>query len=123
MTFILKVWGWIKAVGKWLWSHPVAIASMVGVFVGAIFVYRSQKNKIASLKDAVEVQKARALISKNTAKAEALEQRAAERDEKVEGLKKEIAESKRRVVEIHEQKPIGELNDDKVAEMFSDAGF
>lgn len=123
LSILLKIGSWIKAAVKWLWSRPVVLASIIGAIVGGLFIYRSNKNKIDSLKDAVEVHKAKSKIAKNTAKVESLEKRADEKAKKAKELKNEIAASKRRVVEINEQKSVEGMNDDEVAKLFSDSGF
>lgn len=124
MSILLSnIWSWIKSAAKWIWSKPIILASIIGAIVGGFFIYKSSKNKIDSLKDAVEVQKAKSKIAKNTAKVESLEKRADEKAKKAKELKNEIAASKRRVVEINEQKSVEGMNDDEVAKLFSDSGF
>jgi len=123
MSILLSIGSWIKSAAKWIWSKPVILASIIGAIVGGFFIYKSNKNKIDSLKDAVEVHKAKSKIAKNTAKVESLEARANEKAKKAVELKKEIAASKRRVVEISEKKNVEGMNDNEVAKLFSDSGF
>lgn len=115
----LKVWGWIKAAGRWLADNPIAIAGMVGAVVGAWFMWKRSTNKIASLEDAVAVAATKAKVAKAEGRASALEDQADEVGEEREELKRSIAESKRRVAEIHEGKSLEGKSDEEIAQLFT----
>lgn len=123
MVFLLKVWGWIKAAGRWLLDNPLAIAGMVGAVIGAWFMWKRSSNKIASLEDAVAVKATMVKVAKAEGRASALDDQADEVAEEREELKRSIAESKRRVAEIHEGKRLEGMSDDDVAELFTQAGL
>lgn len=118
-----KTWGVIKAVAQWLWSHPIAIASMIGTIVGGFIIYRSNKNQISNLKDAIEVQKAKNSIASNAAKVQQLEKNASANADRVKSLKKEISNSQKKVVEIHKQENLEDMNDEDIAKLFSDSNL
>ena len=86
-------------------------------------MWKRSSNKIASLEDAVAVKATMVKVAKAEGKAEALEAQADEVSEEREELKREIAASKKRVVEIHEGKPIEGMSDDEIAKMFSSSGL
>jgi len=110
-----------KNIGKWLKENPWAIiVALAGVF-SAYLVYKRKDNKISSLEDAVAVQSTKRKIAAVEAKAEVLKQQADAKAPEVAELDRKIADSKRRVVEIHEGQRLEGMDDDEVARMFSDA--
>jgi hypothetical protein len=117
------VWLKIKAAGAWLWSHPAAIAAFVGSLLGAYFMWKSDKNKIASFQDALTVQKAKTDIARKTAQAEDLEAKAGAIDPKVAELKAQIADSKRAVVTITDGPKTKDMSDEEVADLFGRSGL
>lgn len=123
VAFFRWVWGRVVALGRWLKENPLALASMLGAVVGAFFMWKSNKNKIASLEEAVEVQAHKRKIAVKTTEAKMLEERADSREPEVKELKKEIAKSKRRVVELSEAKDLGEKSDEEVADLFTNSGL
>lgn len=123
VAWLSRAWGVIVAAAKWLWSHPVALAGAVGMLVGAVFMLRSKRTQIGSLKDAVEVQRIRANVARNVAKAEALTERADASAQEAEALRSEIAASKRRAAELAHATNLEGKTDDEIAKLFSDAGL
>lgn len=113
----------IKAVAKWLWAHPAAIAAAIGTLVGAVFMVRSKKNQIGHLSDALEVQKIKNLVVRDEAKVEMLSARADEHAEEVAQLHNQIVASKRRAAELAHATSLEGKSDDEVAKLFSDAGL
>jgi hypothetical protein len=120
-------WASIVAASKrawdWLLKHPIAIASALAAAAGAYLVWRSNKNKIATLEDAVAVQGTKTKIAKKETEAKILAERGELELTKAIELETEIAESKRRVVEINEGKKLEDKSDDEIAELFNKSGF
>lgn len=119
------VWLWakLKAFGAWLVDHPVALAGALGAALGAFLVYRSNKNRVRTLEDALEVEAARRRIAGNEAKTKVLLESADAKGAEVVQLKREIADSKRRAVEIEAGESTKGKSDDEIAAMFTKAGF
>jgi hypothetical protein len=112
MNVAKKIWAWVL---ENPWALLVAIA---GVF-GAFLIYKRKDNKIANLEDAVVVQATKRKIAAVEAKAEVLKKQADEQAPKVQELDKLVAESKRRVMEIHEERKLEDMSDEEVARLFS----
>lgn len=123
VVWLSRAWGVIVAAGKWLWSHPVALAGAAGTLVGAVLMLRSKQNQIGRLKDAVEVQRIRAAVARNEAKADALIERADTSAQEVDTLRGEIAASKRRAAELAHASSLEGKTDAEIAKLFSDVGL
>lgn len=108
---------------KWLWSHPVALAGAVGAIVGAVLMVRSKKNQVATLKDALEVQRIQATVARDEAQAELLTEQADVHAEEVKALQSQIAASKRRAAELAHGTDLRGKSDAEIAKLFTDAGF
>ena len=127
MTFVVKalawLWSGIRAIGLWLWRNPLVLVGMLGAAVGAWWMYQSSRNKIGDLEDALEVQAIRKRVAKKEARAELLQEQADEVEPEVEKLKQEVADSKRRVMQIEKQEDLEGMDDDEIASAFTEAGF
>ena len=113
----------LRAVWKWLKENPWAIIVALLSVGSAYLLLKRKDNKIADLKDAVAVENTRKVIAANEAKAEVIKANADAKDEDIKKLDREIAASKRRVMEIHEGESLEVLNDAQVAALFSSAGL
>ena len=111
------------AFGKWLCAHPVALAGALGALVGAVLMVRSRKNQIATLKDAFEVQRIRASVARDEARAEVLTEQADEHAEEVKAIQSQIVASKRRAAELMNATDLQDATDAEIAKLFSDAGL
>lgn len=123
VSFGRRLWDALNRAAKWLWENPIALGLMIGGVIGAWFVWKSKKNQIASLEDAVAVEATRRKIAKSEARAELLEKSAAAREPEVQALKEEIATSKRRVLELRMGSDLSELSDAEVARIFTESGL
>lgn len=123
LGLLRTIWGCIKTSGVWLWRNPLVLVGMIGAAIGAWWVYQSSRNKIADLEDALEVQAIRKRVAKKEARAELLQKQADEVEPEVEQLKKEVADSKRRVMQIEKQEDLEGMDDDEIANAFTEAGF
>jgi hypothetical protein len=123
MSVLRWIWTALKRAWGWLLDNPVALAALAGGIVGAWFMWKRSTNKIASLEDAVAIGATKRKIAKHEARAEVLERAADAKEPEVVELKKNIAESKRRVLEINEGKRLERLTDDEVAKLFSESGL
>ena len=116
MTFLRAAWKWLK-------DNPWAIiVALLSVF-SAYFLLKRKDNQIADLKDAVAVENTRKVIAANEAKAEVIKANADAKDEDIKKLDKEIAASKRRVMEIHKGESLEGKSDADIAALFSDSGL
>lgn len=111
-----RVWTWIK---DHTWG---VLAAFAGVLL-AVFMWKSGRNQIGSLNDAVQVRAAVREIAAKEARAQALEEQSDTKGEEVNALRREIAASKRRVMEIHNAQPLDDLDDSEIATLFSASGF
>ena len=123
MAALRWIWAALKRAGAWLRDNPIALAASIGSIVGAYFMWKSRKNKIDSLEDALAVQATKTKIAKAEAKAEQLEASAAAREPEIVALEREIIESKKRVLEIHEKSSLKDKTDSEIADMFSKSGL
>jgi hypothetical protein len=108
-----KIWTWIK-------ENPWAILSAIVSVFSAYLVYKAKDNKINSLTDAVAVQSTLKNIAADEAKAAVLKASADAKEDDVKALDKRIADSKRRVMEIHEGTRLEAMSDEDVARLFGD---
>jgi hypothetical protein len=78
---------------------------------------------VSSFDDAVYVRATTREIARKEADARVLEARADVKAEQVAALRREIAASKKRVMEIHNAQPLDDKSNDDIARMFTAAGF
>lgn len=123
IAWLARLWGGIVTGAKWLWSHPVALAGAIGALVGAVVMVRSKKNQIATLKDALEVQRIQASVAHDEAKADLLTEQADVHAEEVKVLQSQITASKRRAAELAHGTDLQGKSDAEIAKLFSDAGL
>lgn len=121
--WLAQLWAWLRAVWQWLVSHPIALAGAIGAVFGAMMMVRSKRNQIGRLADALEVQKIKASVARDEARAEVLAQQADVHAQEVEELRAEIVTSKRRAVELAHAKSLDGASDAEIAKLFSDAGL
>ena len=114
---------WFSGIWNWLKENPLALAGMVGAVVGAWFMWKSTKNRVKTLEEAVEVQANKRKIAAKEAEARALEEKADAAEPRVKALKTEIAASKRRVIELANEPSVEGMDDEEVAELFSRSGL
>ena len=114
---------WYKRWRNWLKEHPWAIVVALASILGALLLWKSTGNAVGSLDDAIQVRAAAREIAAKEARAATLEEQADAKGENVTALRREVAASKRRVMEIHNAEPLDDKNDDEVAALFTDAGF
>ena len=86
-------------------------------------MWKSARNAVGSLDDAVQVRAAARQIAAKEARAAALDEQADGKSEQVKALRREVAASKRRVMEIHDAEPLDDKSDDEVADLFTRAGL
>lgn len=113
----------LRAIWKWLKDNPWAIIAALLSVGAAYLLFKRKDNQIADLKDAVAVVNTRKVIAVNEAKADAIKASADAKEDDIKKLDKEIAASKRRVMEIHNGESLEGKDDDEVATLFSAAGL
>jgi peptidoglycan hydrolase CwlO-like protein len=107
-------------VGAWLRANPWAIiTALVGVF-SAYLLYKSKDNKISSLEDALVVSNTTKNVKALNARAAEILKNADEKTAEIQEIDKKLAESKRRVLELHEGGSLEDMNDEEIARLFSD---
>lgn len=111
-----KAWAWLK---DNIWAPIVAVLAVFGAWL----LWKNRTNAIASLDNAVEVRAAVRDIAAKEARAKVLEEQSDASGEEVAALRRQIAASKRRVMEIHNAEPLDDKSDADVAALFTDAGF
>ncbi len=109
-------WGWLR-------KNPVALASAISAAIGAWLVFRSRTRRVDSLESALEIKAHTRKIAQHETKAAVLMSAAEHRSREIRALRVEIARGKRRVVEIHNERPIPELSDVDVAAAFTRLGY
>lgn len=122
-AWLARLWAAIVAGAKWLWSHPVALAGAVGALAGAVLMVRSKKNQIATLKDALEVQRIQTSVAHDEAQAELLTEQAGVHADEVKAIQAQITASKRRAAELAHGTDLQGKSDAEIAKLFSDAGL
>lgn len=124
MIVFTTLWGWIKRLGRWIRDNPIALAGVIGAAIGGFLMWKRYKGKVATLEDAVAIQATKRKIAKHETRAKMLEASADAREPEATALKKQIAESKRRVVEIqHGPAATASMNDEQIAKLFTDSGL
>jgi len=118
-----KLWSYLKAAWRWVLDNPVAVAATLGAVLGAWFMWKSKRNQVSSLEDALEVQTTLRKVAKDEAKAKLLVQQAEAAEPEVEALKERIKANKVKVAEIRAGESMEGKDDDEVARMLSDAGL
>lgn len=113
----------MKKVRTWIKDHTWGILAAFGGVILAVFMWKASGNKVGSLNDAIQVRAAAKEIAAKEARARLLEEQADAKAEDVAALRREIAASKRRVMEIHDAEPLDDLDDSEVAALFSSSGF
>lgn len=95
----------------------------LGTLAGAVLIWLSRRNPIDNFGDALEVQKLKQQIAKDTAMVEELKGRGDEARMERAKIEVEIAESKREALAIAKAESntnIYEMSDAEVAKLFSD---
>lgn len=123
IAWAARVWSAIVSCANWLWSHPVALAGAAGTLIGAVLMMRSKKNQVATLKDALEVQRIQATVARDEAQAELLTEQAGTHAQEVKALQAKIVASKRRAAELAHGTDLAGKSDDEIVQLFNDAGF
>lgn len=108
---------------KWVKDHPWALLVAFASVLGALALWKSSGNKVASLNDAIQVRAAAREIAAKEGRADLLAEQADARGSDVSALHREVAASKRRVMEIHAAEPLDGRSDAEVAALFTEAGF
>jgi len=96
---------------------PIAL---VAVGLGAFLIYRSKANRVATLKDALEVEKQRRIVREKTTIVGQLVARSDAKAAEVANVMRDVHEAKRRVVEIESGESLEGKTDEEVAEAFFD---
>jgi hypothetical protein len=109
---LIVAWNWIKKYAGW----PFAL---VGIFLGARAIIRSQSNRISGLKDALTVEQERRKIAAAEERVKLKTEQAISKGLEVDAAVVKMREAKRRVVEIESKKPTENMTDEQIAQEFS----
>lgn len=109
---MIVIWSFLKKYLGW----PVAL---VGVFLGARAIIRSQNNRIANLKDALTVEQERRKIAAAEERVKMKTEQAISKGLEVDAAVAKAREGKRRVVAIESNAPTEHMNDEEIARQFS----
>lgn len=107
---------WPK-VKKW----GLALLSLIGVLLGAGWLWGKHKSKLGRLKDQVAVVEARKEMDKLRAVREEVASRVGEKDEIIDHIDRQLETNKRKIVEAYEHGE--EMTDEEVRSAFSDLGY
>jgi hypothetical protein len=115
----------MKAKLAWIWikTHPKAAASAALSFLVALLWWKFKMGRQASLSDAITVRKETKVIAEKQGRATQLYIQGMAKSKESKQLEAEIADSKRRVLEIQKGESLGGKSDDEVARMFTNSGF
>lgn len=116
VRFWQGVWTWLKA-------NPGALLVALGTAIGAFVIYKSKDNTVTDIHDAIGVGAVLGKMKADAKRAEEIKAGAAAKEAELSQLEEKIKDSKRRVVEISEGKPLKELTDDEIAKKFTDSGI
>jgi cell division protein FtsX len=119
----ITIWNGLKAAWKWLLDNPIAVAATLGAVLGAYLMWKSRKNKIASLEDAVEVQTTLRKVAKDEARAKLLAEQADAVQPEAEALRAQIQLRKLKIAEIRTGESMEGKSDEEIARMLTDAGL
>jgi hypothetical protein len=108
---------------SWLKKYPWAIIVALGSVLGAIAILISRENQVSSIDGAVQIRAAIREIAKNEASVLDLEKKDLEKKVEIEKIEKEIASSKKRVLEIHKGEDLSEKSDEDISRLFNISGF
>lgn len=113
----------MKAILHWLAGKPAVLLGALGTLAGALAVLYSKKNQVGHLRDAIEVQKAKAEAARAQALADALEASAGAHDVRVQALRQQIADSQRHALELATEEDLTGLSNEEIAHRFSNSGL
>jgi len=118
-----RIWKWLKAAWAWILDNPVAVAATLGAVLGAYLMWKSKKNQVASLEDAVEVQTTLRKVAKDEARAKLLAEQAEAADPEIKAVEERIQSHKRKIAEIRTGESLEGKPDEEVARILSDSGL
>lgn len=116
MTKLIKAWLWVKA-------HIVQLVIGVGALFFTALAIASRKPKELPVGKQAKLREALQEIAAKEGAAEQLEASAAAKQEDVDAAIAEVAESRRRVMEIQTGETLEGKSDEEVARMFADSGL
>lgn len=112
---------WMKTAWEWAKGHAVALLLALGAILGGVLYILSKNNDGANipLGDAIALRRATQEVATKEAQAAALVQQGDAGAERAAQLQREIADSKRRAMEIHHGPVVTDMTDEQVASLFS----
>lgn len=110
---MLKVWQWLK---KW-WG---LIAGAVGLTIGAFLVWGTYKRKVNTVRDALEVEKARTDIARLRGRREELMAQDQVDESEVLAIDVQLEENKQAIVEARRR---AEVPDHELEDEFARLGY
>lgn len=116
MTSLKKAWAWIK-------KHAVWLGLGLAAALGTVLVLLARRGGGLPIGDVLKLQRETREIARKEGRAAELVNRADGQGEEVEALRREVTESKRRVLEIQHGPVIKEMDDDQVADLFRKSGL
>ena len=123
MTVFARIWGGLKAAWGWLLDNPIAVAATLGAVLGAYLMWKSKKNQVASLEDAVEVQTTLRKVAKDEARAALLAEQAEATRPEAEVVDERIRMGRRKIAEIRTGETMEGKTDEEIARILTDSGL
>ena len=118
-----RIWSWLKAAWRWLLDNPIAVAATLGAVIGAYLMWKSKKNQVASLEDAVEVQTTLRRVAKDEARAKLFVEQADAVQPEAEAVQYRIRVHKRKIAEIRTGETMEGKSDEEIARVLTGAGL
>ena len=114
MSWLRDAWAWVKRWGA-------AIAGVLLVALGAGWLWRRQQAALGRAKDTAAVAEARREMDALRATRAEVARQVGEQDAAIAAIDSRIAESKRRIVDLHEGG--GDIPDDQLDDVFARLGY
>ncbi|MGD9749361.1 MAG: hypothetical protein AB7W59_00035 [Acidimicrobiia bacterium] len=114
---------WLKRAWEWIKKHAVASALGIGAILGTLAFLLARRGSGMPIGDVLKLRREAQEIARKEARAEELVKAADGRGAEAEALRAEVAESKRRVLEIQHGPVVQEMDDEAVADLFRRSGL
>lgn len=114
MTWLKNAWAWIR-------KHGAIVLGGLALLLGAYIIWRRYHDKLGSLSDALEVERARREIATLQERRDQLVARADSRALEVAAIEQEIVAQQRRAVEATYR--VEAMTDEEVVEAFGRLGY
>jgi uncharacterized protein HemX len=106
---------------KWIGRHIAELAGAAVALLLGFLAWGSYNRKLGSLKDTIEVEKAKQEIAGLQAKRKVLLEMSEAKQEEIDKVDRDLKSNKLKIVQV--QKEVSEIDDDQIENEFRDLGF